>query len=495
MHVSKEGKSRSRTLALIAGLVAVCVQASSFVSCSWNTQGSLPIALPPVAPNLAITVKPNSITLGQSATISWSSNSVTACIASGAWSGPQPPQGTSTVTPTTTGTFAYVLGCSTSVGSLAESAILTVMAPAAPASARSLIEPRRAASLLRTNLVADTAGTTARRTDPSLGDPWGIVLPEQLPAVVASRGSDTSTSYDGVGVSRPSSGPLRVHLSSGPAGAAFGAAGVVANSSDGFVVSAGVRSAPARLLYAGTSGVIAGWSPELDPGKAIVAFTTGDAARYTALAIEISSTPGESRLYAADFHNAKVDVFDSAFRKQPRSATQFAFTDPSLPAGYAPFGIAVINELVYIAYAQRRPDSSGDPVRGSGLGVVAVFTPRGEFISRLVTTDGALDAPWSIVRSPPDGTVPFPQALLVGNTGDGRINAFDAATGALLGSFTDATGAVLVIPNLHGLAVGNHYAKQPRTTLFFSAGAHDGASGWYGRIDFNAPVHGDTRIQ
>src|SRR5215469_5030929 len=172
MHVSKQGNSRSRTLAVAAGFVAICAQASAFVSCSFNSQGSLPIGPPPVAPNLAITVKPSTITLGQSATLSWTSSSVTACVASGAWSGPQPPQGTSTVTPTTTGTFAYVLGCSTPVGSLAESTVLTVKPAAAAASARSFIEARRGASLSRINLVADTAGTTALSTDPELGDPW-----------------------------------------------------------------------------------------------------------------------------------------------------------------------------------------------------------------------------------------------------------------------------------------------------------------------------------
>src|SRR5262252_2061334 len=143
MHVSKDGKYRSRTLALVAGLVALCAQASAFVSCSFNTQGSLPITTPRVAPNLAITVKPSTITLGQSATLTWSSNSATACVASGAWSGPQPPQGTDTVTPTTTGTFAYVLGCSTPVGSLADSATLTVKPVAASASARSELEVHR----------------------------------------------------------------------------------------------------------------------------------------------------------------------------------------------------------------------------------------------------------------------------------------------------------------------------------------------------------------
>src|SRR5215469_13386719 len=139
MHVSKERISRSRTLALVACLVALCAQASSFVSCSFSTQGSLPIVQPPIAPNLAITVRPSTITLGQSATLSWSSNSVTACVASGALSGPQPPQGTNTIKPTTTGTFANVLGCSTPVGSLADSTVLTVKPAAAPAIARSLL--------------------------------------------------------------------------------------------------------------------------------------------------------------------------------------------------------------------------------------------------------------------------------------------------------------------------------------------------------------------
>jgi len=435
MHVSKERISRSRTLALAAGLVALCAQASSFVSCSFSTQGSLPIGVPPIAPNLAITVKPNTITLGQSATLSWSSNSVTACVASGAWSGPQPPQGTSTVTPTSSGTFAYVLGCSTSLGSLADSTVLTVKpAAAASASARSLMPERRSARLLRTNLVADVAGTTALNTDPNLSDPWGVVLPEELPAVVTSRERSISTSYDGVGVSRPLTGPLQVHLAPADSGAPFGAAGVVANPSEGFVVSSGGRSAPARLLYAGMSGLIAGWSPEVDAGDAITAYAADDAATYTALAIAISSSPGESRLYAADFRNAKVDVFDSVFRKQTRSATRFAFAEPALPPRYAPFGVAVIGELVYVAYAQQLAPTTPAPVRGSGAGLVAVFTTDGDFITRLVTSGGALNAPWAMVRAPADSSIPFAGTLLVGNTGDGRINAFDTASGALVGT-------------------------------------------------------------
>jgi uncharacterized protein (TIGR03118 family) len=475
-------------LALGVGLVTLCAQAATFWSCTWNSQGSLPITPPPVAPNLAITVKPSTITLGQSATLSWSSNGVTGCVASGAWSGPQPPQGTSTVTPTTTGTFAYVLRCSTPVGSLAESTALTVQ-PAARASARSLIHARRGTGFLRTNLVTDVAGTTALNTDPKLGEPWGVVLPEGLPALVTSRDSSISTSYDGAGIARPSSQPLQIHLPSGPLGAEFGAAGVVINPSDGFVVSAGGRSGPARLLYAGSGGMIAGWSPEVDVHHALVAYAADDAAVYTGLAIAVSSTPSESRLYAADFRNAKVDVFDRAFRKQTRSATRFAFAEPALPPRYAPFGVAVIGELVYVAYAQQLARANPDPVSGSGAGLVAVFTMEGNFITRLVTSGGALNAPWAMVRAPADSSVPFAGTLLVGNTGDGRINAFDTATGALLGTLTDATGAALVVPRLHGLAFGNGVAGQPRPTLIFTAGAHDGAQGWYGRIDFGAAAH------
>jgi uncharacterized protein (TIGR03118 family) len=146
----------------------------------------------------------------------------------------------------------------------------------------------------------------------------------------------------------------------------------------------------------------------------------------------------------------------------------------------------VIDDLVYVAYAQRPPSTTADPVSGPGLGMIGVFTPGGDFITRLVTAGGALNAPWAMVRAPADGEFPFGRALLVGNTGDGTINAFDLANGTLLGSLTDETGTVLVIPSLHGLAFGNDYAGQPRATLFFSAGAHAGAHGWYGRLDLVA---------
>ena len=488
MHVSNKRNYRSRVLVWCAGLVALCAQASSFFACSFGTTGSLPVFAPPVspssAPSITISVTPTTIVLGQSAVLSWSSSGISgACTASGAWSGPQNPAGSAKVTPATTGTFAYVLTCAVApAGSIAQSATLTVHAMAALNRAHAVAANARA-RLVRTDLVADVPGTRAANTDPNLIEPWGLVLADKLPAVVASRGSNRSSSYDGAGTSQPAAVPLRT-LPASARGSPFGATGIVANSSDGFVVSADGRSAAARLIYAGTGGMIAGSAPEVDLSHAVIAYAAVDRAAYTSLALAISSTPGESHLYATDFRNGKVDVFDSAFERQRRSPTHFAFTDPALPSGYSPFGIAVLDDLIYIAYAQRLDSSGTDPVSGPGLGLVDVFTLSGDFITRLITSGGALNAPWAMVRAPVDGGAPFAGALLVGDTGDGRINAFDSVTGALLGSLSDEKGVALVVPALHGLAFGNDSALQPGTALFFAAGAHAGAQGWYGRIDF-----------
>jgi uncharacterized protein (TIGR03118 family) len=289
------------------------------------------------------------------------------------------------------------------------------------------------------------------------------------------------------GGDQPDSAPPILHLPGGTRGLSFGVSGVVENSSDGFIVSVAGRAGPARVVYAGTGGMIAAWSPEVD-NRPLTVFTADDSASYTSLAIATSSTPSERHLYAADFHNGRIDIFDTDFRKLRATATKFSFIDPALPPGYAPFGIALIGDLVYVAYAQRPPSSGADPVTGAGLGLVGVFTPGGDFITRLIGAGGALNAPWGMVRSPADGEFPFAGALLVGNTGDGTIHAFDVRTGLLLGALADEKGAVLVIPNLHGLAFGNGDARQPRTTLFFSAGAHAGAQGWYGRLDAAAPA-------
>jgi uncharacterized protein (TIGR03118 family) len=173
-----------------------------------------------------------------------------------------------------------------------------------------------------------------------------------------------------------------------------------------------------------------------------------------------------------------VNVFDGAFA---RTTVAGAFVDPGLPAGYAPFGVQAIGNQVLVAYAQR--DTSGRaPTIGAGLGIVDAFTTGGTFVKRLVDAGGALDAPWGMAMAPP-GFGTFGGALLVANVGDGRINAFDPTTGALLGTLAQAGGAPIAIDGLHGIAFGNNLNGQSATSLFFAAGPGGGTHGLYGRID------------
>jgi uncharacterized protein (TIGR03118 family) len=487
MHVSKRSHPHTRTVLWCAGLVAICAQAASFFSCSFGTVGSLPVVSPPPPnPVVSINVAPMTITIGQSALLSWSASGVSACTASGAWSGAQSLQGSLKVSPSTAGSFSYVLNCSVApTGSIAQSATLTVHAMGgALGSARHLERSRPDLRVRRTDLVADVAGIGAHLADPSLSEPWGLALPPALPAVLANRSSNTATSYDGMGRAQPSAAPLRLQLPFDARGAVTGAAGVVANSGDGFMVSAAGRSAPARLVWASTGGVLAAWSPELGSGDAVVVHVSSDSAAYTGLALKTSSTPGERWLYAADFRNARIDVFDTTFRKVRPTRTKFAFSDPALPPGYAPFGIAAFDELVYVAYARRPVPFAPFPVSAAGLGLIDVFTSSGVFISRLVADGSVLNAPWAVVPMPDGRALHIGRSLLVGNTGDGTIQAFDLESGIPLGALTDGSGAVLVVPRLHALAFGNDDAAQPGATLFFTAGTGNGAHGWYGRIDF-----------
>jgi uncharacterized protein (TIGR03118 family) len=320
--------------------------------------------------------------------------------------------------------------------------------------------------------VTNISGTAPRNVtvDPRLEDPWGIVIAGEQPAALANRATNTSTSYDGSGVaSQP------IHLPAAAGGAAFNPTGVVA----GFfgTVTAGGRSGSAQLIFAGESGMIAAWAPAVDASNAVAVYSAKDNASYRGIAFE------SGLLFAADFHNGKVDVFDAyTFTKQPRAS--FPFSDPGLPADYAPFGI-MISGTVYVAYAKRGANGA---VSGAGLGLIDAFDPNGNFLKRLVAPGGVLNAPWGLALLPAHNTNPFPfYTLFVANTGDNHIHAFNTGTGALVGTVSDSAGAALAIPALHGIAFGNRYANQPDVSLFFTAGpSSNGTAGRYGRIDVGA---------
>ncbi|HZP13774.1 MAG TPA: TIGR03118 family protein [Nevskiaceae bacterium] len=309
-------------------------------------------------------------------------------------------------------------------------------------------------------LVADTpngkyAGenTPAGHVDASLKNPWGIAFNPAGFVWVANNHTDTSTLYDGNGNKQS----LEVALPE-----EFEPTGIVYNGSGAF--------AGAIFIFAGESGAIAAWSTGT---TAQTKFTASDGAVYTGLAI------AGTQLYAADFHNGKVDVIDTNFAK----VASTGFVDPNLPAHYAPFGIQAIGNRIVVAYAER-DEGTGDESPGAGKGIVDSFNTSGGDLVRVIGTGGALNAPWGIALAPASFGA-FSSDLLVGNFGDGKINAFSPTTGALIGTLKDAGGTDIALEGLWGIAFGNGINNQPSNALFFAAGLNDEENGLYGKITCN----------
>jgi len=429
-----------------------------------------------VAPSVQLALSSSSIALGQSATLTWSSTGATSCMASGAWSGAEPTGGTMTVTPTAAGTDTYTLTCAGASGSTPMAASLTVTgAINGPYS--------------MTSLVADVAGTSALTVDPNLVNPWGLSMAADQPVWVANHATQTSTFYDGNGKPQLAAGTAVVDLPPGAGNAPFFPTGIVANATTGFVVTSGGKSGPAAFIYAGASGMLAGWTPTVSASDAVTAYADAGGAVYKGLAIAVNG--GATFLYAADFHNNKIDVFNNAYQKQTPSATSFSFTDSTLPKGYAPFNIQALNTgtggaaQLYVAYAQQAAPEDSNDTPGAGLGLVDVFDTNGAFVSHLIPAGGVLNAPWGIALAPAD-FAPLSNDVLIGNFGDGTINAFDTTTGKFIAALSDSAGSPLVIPGLWGIVFGNDTANQPHNTLFFAAGTDAGTHGTYGRIDVGA---------
>ena len=430
---------------------------------------------PMPAATVSVSVNPTSITLGQPAVVTWSSNGAS-CTASGGWSGSLAASGSQTVTPAAAGTDTFNLSCTGGVYSAGMgSASLTVGA----ATAFSL-----------TNLIADVAGGTAANVDANLVNPWGIAIPAgNFPAWVANNHSETSTLYDGDGKAQAATAPLIVQFAAATGGTTFDPTGIVFNGGTDFTVTSAGISGVAKFIFDGEGGMIAGWSPGVDLTHAVTMYSDSGGAVYKGLAV--AQNNGNSFLYATDFHNGKIDVFNAAFVKQATSATAFTFADSSIPAGFTPFGIQTIPgsgaagaTQIYVTYAQQQAPDNHDNANGAGLGYVDIYDTNGKLIKQLIAK-GALNAPWGIALAPADfGTLS--KMLLVGNFGDGKINAFDPASGTFVGSVNDSTGAAIATAGLWGIAFGNDAANQPHNTLFFAAGPNDEANGSYGRIDVGA---------
>ncbi len=316
-------------------------------------------------------------------------------------------------------------------------------------------------------LVSDTAATNALQHDTHLVNAWGLAFNPQGYSWIANAGTGTSTLYDGNGVAQS----LVVTLDQGSP------AGIVFNGTTDFSITEAGVSGAAPFIFATLQGQIAAWAPNVDGTHAFTIVdesTSGDV--YTGLAI---STGATNRLYAADFAHGDVSVYDGTFTEV---TTAGGFTDPTLPAGYAPFGIQQIGGKIYVAYAQ--PDPVTHEKVGAGLGLVDVFDVDGNLLTHLIAAGGALNAPWGLAMAPSDFGK-FSGMLLVGNFGDGRINAYDPATGAMQGTLSNDDGSAIVVPGLWALQFGNGLNAQPANTLFYTAGPGAEAHGLYGRIDMN----------
>lgn len=320
------------------------------------------------------------------------------------------------------------------------------------------------------NLVSD-GSIPADHTDPHLIAPWGIASSPAGVLWVAANGYSASTIYDGLG-NILYSPPLAVEIPGG------NPSGIVSNDGDGFALPCPDGSSePSTFIFATESGVISAWNHRANLVNAIPVVDNSErGTMYKGVAI---ANGGSGRfLYVTDFHGAKVDVFDAEFK--PVRLPAGAFRDPNLPAGFAPFGIQAINDNLYITYA-KQDEAKEDSVSGPGLGFIDVFDPNGRLVRRLVSR-GRLNAPWGMALAPAEFGQ-FGNHLLVANFGDGRINAYNPATGEFKGQLKGIENEPLAIEGLWGICFGKGIGNQPADTLFFTAGPAYENKGLYGRIE------------
>jgi len=314
-----------------------------------------------------------------------------------------------------------------------------------------------------TNLVSNTSGK-ASHTDANLINAWGIARGASGPFWISDNGTGLSTLYDGSGT--PQSLIVTIPSATG-SGVGF-PTGIVINGSADFVVSENQLSGSAVFIFATLDGTISGWSPSVNLNNAIIgANKSKDGAVYTGLAI--SSGTNGNFIYAANAGQNRVDVFNGSFKLIK------TFTDASVPATFAPYGIQDINGEVYVTFA------STGAVPG---GVIDVFTEQGTFVKRF-SSDSHLNQPWGLALAPKNFG-PFSTALLVSNNlPDGVVNAFNATTGKFLGTLSDSSGKALKIEQVWGLEFGGGTtANGAVNQLFFSAGPANYTNGLFGVIDF-----------
>jgi uncharacterized protein (TIGR03118 family) len=308
------------------------------------------------------------------------------------------------------------------------------------------------------DLVADSG-------DASLVNAWGLSAGPTTPWWSSNNGTSTSTLYNGSGAKQA----LTVSVPGGPTGTVFNGVGT------DFVVSQAGKSGAARFLFATEGGQILGWSPAVNGTVAIPGASSTTGAVYKGLAI------AADRLYATDFHNGRVDVFDKSF-----APVSLPFQDPKLPKGYAPFGIQALAGSIFVTYA-KQDSAKKDDVPGGGAGYVDQFTTDGQLVARVASggrKNSPPNAPWGLAMAPAGFGV-FGGDLLVGNFGNGRISAYQDRGGGkwvFKGQLRRGDQSLVAIDGLWAIAFGNGAAAGPTSSLYFAAGPGGEAHGRFGAI-------------
>jgi uncharacterized protein (TIGR03118 family) len=323
----------------------------------------------------------------------------------------------------------------------------------------SLAAPSPGNSFVQHNLVSDIPGM-ASYTDPQLVNPWGVAFSGKSPFWVSDNGVGLATLYNTFGVKQG----LVVSIPPPAGGTSSAPTGQVFNGTSGFGGS--------HFIFSTEDGTISAWSG--GTSATLEVDNSGATSVYKGLAM--ASSGGANYLYATDFRLGTVSVFDSSFASHTFSASQF--TDPSLPAGYAPFGIQNFGGNLYVTYALQDA-AKHDDVACPGCGFVDVYDSSGNLLGRLIS-GGALNSPWGMAIAPA-GFGPFSGDLLVGNFGNGWINVFDSS-GNWLAALDDTTGNPLVIDGLWNIGFGNGGNGGFANTLYFSAGINGEADGLFGGL-------------
>jgi uncharacterized protein (TIGR03118 family) len=346
----------------------------------------------------------------------------------------------------------------------------------------------------QTNLVANEKGHGAGTTvDTNLVNPWGMAWAFGGAAWVSDNGSGKSTLYTGKGAVVPLvvdiPGPGTPPSQGTPTGIVWNPIAGEFKFHDPEDTKNPTSMVSAVFIFAGEDGVISAWSPSLITRTKAVAVLGADGksgAVYKGLAY---GTDGNNFIFATNFASGEVEVYKTDFT--PRSNVGKhgkMFHDPQLPKDYAPFGIAYVNKNLFVTFAQRSKDNpKGEEQAGPGLGIVDVFSTDGELVQRFVSNgkNSPLNAPWGVTMATKKFGK-FSGAVLIGNFGNGQINAFDYRSGQHLGMLQSPDGKAIVIDGLWSLAFGD-FVDAENDDLYFTAGINREAGGLFGEI---APVSG-----